>query len=115
MNPQLPQILNLAVTTTANNFPIDDAEERILTTARRLYDHEFHPQAMLELWNASANNIKRRIEAYGTDLFISVVNDESGRKNYNKVGDTLTERWEHVDDYVLIQGAKLDFSHLESS
>jgi len=102
----VPQILDIQILNTETTFPLDDSEKRTLQTARRLFDAEFYPQSLLEMWNASSNNIRRRIEAYGVDLFLSVVKDESGRKSYNSNGDTINERWENVDDFVLIQGAK---------
>lgn len=102
----VPKILDITVIKTGDVFPLDESEKRTLQTARKLFDAEFFPQSLLEMWNASSNNIKRRIEAYGVELFISVVKDESGRKSYSPNGDTINERWENVDDFVLIQGAK---------
>lgn len=102
----IPKILDLTELKNGNIFPLDDSEKRTLEIARKLYDAGFYPQSLLEMWNASSNNIKRRIEAYGVELFLSVVKDESGRKSYNLNGDTINEKWENVDDFVLIQGAK---------
>ena len=102
----IPKILDLSVNNNENIFPLDDSEKLTLQTARKLFDAEFYPQSLLEMWNAAANNIKRRVEAYGSDLFQSVIKDETGRKSYNVNGDTINERWENVDDFVLIQGAK---------
>lgn len=102
----IPKILDITEIKSGNIFPLDESEKRTLETARKLFDAQFYPQSLLEMWNASSNNIKRRIEAYGVELFLSVVKDESGRKTYNANGDTLNEKWENVDDFVLIQGAK---------
>ena len=102
----LPEILEPTLIVVEDRFPLDQSEQLTLQNARRLFDSQFYPEALLSLWNASTNNLKRRIEAYGTDLFESVVKDESGRKSYNPQGDTIIERWENVDDYVIIQGAK---------
>ena len=102
----IPKILDITEIKSGNSFPLDESEKRTLQIARKLFDAEFYPQSLLEMWNASSNNIKRRIEAYGVELFLSVVKDESGRKTYNPNGDTLNEKWENVDDFVLIQGAK---------
>jgi hypothetical protein len=57
------------------------------------------------MWNAAVHNLRRRVEAYGTDLWLSVVKDESGRKKFDKDGETVAERWSGVDDLVLITGA----------
>ena len=80
-------------------------ETALLDQARKLYDLEFHDHALLNLWNASVHNLRRRVEAYGADLFLSVVKDEPGRKKYDKDGETLADRWSGVDDLVLIAGA----------
>jgi hypothetical protein len=57
------------------------------------------------VWNAAISNLRRRIEAYGVDLFQSVIKDDPGRKKYNTEGETLSERWATVDDLTLISGA----------
>lgn len=101
--PALPGILALAQRAPA--FPLDHAERGLLTTARQLYDAGFHGHALLDVWNASVHNLRRRVEAYGVDLFESVVKDQPGRKKYTQDGDTLQERWAGVDDLVLIVGA----------
>lgn len=80
-------------------------ETALLNEARQLYDAGFHPHALLNLWNAAVHNLRRRVEAYGTDLWSSVVKDEAGRKKYDKDGETLADRWSGVDDLVLIAGA----------
>lgn len=100
----VPQILDFNV--IRDQFLLDEQEKRLLETGGKLFQAGFYPQALLELWTASSNNIRRRIEAYGVDIFLSVVKDESGRKTYNKDGDTINKRWENVDDFVVIQGAK---------
>jgi hypothetical protein len=80
-------------------------ETALLVEAHKLFVSGFHPHALLNLWNAAVANLRRRVEAYGTDLWASVVKDEGGRKKYNKTGDTLADRWWEVDDLVLIKGA----------
>lgn len=80
-------------------------ETALLSEARALYDAGFHPHALLNLWNAAVHNLRRRVEAYGTDLWASVVKDEAGRKKLEKDGETLADRWSGVDDLVLIAGA----------
>ncbi len=85
--------------------PPSSHELSLLTEARSLFDSGFHPYALLALWNAAVHNLRRRVEAYGTDLWLSVVKDESGRKKFDKDGETIAERWSGVDDLVLIAGA----------
>lgn len=99
----LPALLEKPV---SKNFPvIVKHESDLLMQARKLFDSAFYDHALLDIWNASVHNLRRRVEAYGSDLWESVVKDESGRKKYDKNGETLAERWSGVDDLVLISGA----------
>jgi hypothetical protein len=102
MTTNLPVLLSgpqmLAVPPSAH-------ELSLLTEARSLFGAGFHPYALLALWNAAVHNLRRRVEAYGTDLWLSVVKDEGGRKKFDKDGETIAERWSGVDDLVLIAGA----------
>jgi hypothetical protein len=80
-------------------------ETALLVQAHELHGLGYHDHALLNLWNASVHNLRRRVEAYGADLFLSVIKDEPGRKKYDKDGETLADRWSGVDDLVLIAGA----------
>jgi hypothetical protein len=103
MTENLPAILESA---SGKNFPALVARETdLLSQARELFDAEFYDHALLDIWNAAISNLRRRVEAYGVDLFQSVVKDEPGRKKYNTEGETLSERWAGVDDLTLIAGA----------
>lgn len=99
----VPEILS--IDTKSQPFPLDASETAAMIKGRKLYESGFHDHALLELWNAAVHNLRRRVEAYGVDLFASVVKDESGRKKYQPDGETIQERWFGVDDFVLIQGA----------
>lgn len=99
----LPEILSIDA--AKQSFPLDTSEIVSLTKGRKLVDAGFHDHAILELWNASVHNLRRRVEAYGVDLFTSVVKDEPGRKKYQPDGETIQERWFGIDDLVLIQGS----------
>ncbi len=85
--------------------PHEAKELHLLQQARSLFDSGFYDHALLDIWNAAVHNLRRRVEAYGVDLFISVVKNESGRKRYDANGDTLADRWSDVDDLVLIAGS----------
>ncbi|MCP9789924.1 hypothetical protein KBY99_13210 [Cyanobium sp. Maggiore-St4-Cus] len=88
-----------------SSFPVlIDRESELLMQARRLFDGGFYDHSLLDIWNAAVCNMRRRVEAYGVDIFQSTVKDESGRKKFNQDGDTLAERWSGVDDLVLIAG-----------
>ena len=87
-------------------FPLDATELKLLRTAAKLVTDGYPSHSLLDLWNSAIHNLRRRVEAYGVDLWSSVVKDESGRKKYNPQGGTLAERWEGVDDLVLVHGAR---------
>ena len=101
----LPKILDNAVG-IKDVFPLlVDREIEYINEAKGLFDSEFYSYSLLAIWNAAVNNLKRKVEAYGIELWSSVVKDESGRKKYDKDGETIAERWSNVDDLVLIAGA----------
>lgn len=103
MTDQLPAILDAP---GEADFPaLIDGESELLSQARKLFDAEFYDHSLLDVWNAAISNLRRRVEAYGIDLFESVVKDEPGRKKYNSEGETLSERWAGVDDLTLIAGS----------
>lgn len=88
------------------NFPATvHTEIEFLSQARKLLDAGFPDHSLLDIWNAAVHNLRRRVEAYGLDLFISAIKDDSGRKKYDKDGETINERWSGVDDMTLISGA----------
>lgn len=103
MGESLPMILDS--TAIVSFETIDKYERETLMSARKLLECGFPAHSLMDIWNASVHNLRRRVEAYGIDLFISSIKDESGRKKYNKDGDTIPERWNGVDDLVLISGA----------
>ncbi len=105
MESLLPKILNNAVG-LKETFPLlVDREIEYINEAKGLFESEFYSYSLLAIWNAAVNNLKRKVEAYGVELWSSVVKDESGRKKYDKDGETIAERWSNVDDLVLIAGA----------
>ncbi len=103
MTDNLPAILGEP---SKDKFPATvDAEIGYLSQARKLLDAGFPDHSLLDIWNAAVHNLRRRIEAYGIELFSSAVKDEAGRKKFDKDGETLGERWSGVDDLTLINGA----------
>ena len=99
MEEQLPALLN------GEKYPaLIQVELDFLSQARKLLDSGFPDHALLDIWNASVHNLRRRVEAYGVELFLSSVKDEPGRKKYNKDGETINERWGGVDEFILISG-----------
>lgn len=110
MSENLPALLSEP---TAENFPATVSTEiEFLSQARKLLDSGFPDHSLLDIWNAAVHNLRRRVEAYGLDLFTSAIKDDSGRKKYDKDGETINERWSGVDDMTLISGAtKLGVLH----
>lgn len=103
MKNTLPALLD---TPKAGQFPaLVQRETDLLAQARKLFDLGIYDHSLLDIWNAAVNNLRRRIETYGVDLFESVSKEESGRKKFDKDGETLSERWSGVDDLVLISCA----------
>lgn len=103
MSSTLPAILT---DTTVSQFPaITNVEIQFLNDAKTLLDVGFPDHSLLNIWNASVHNLRRRVELYGVELFNSAIKDEAGRKKYENNGETLTERWGGVDDLVLINGS----------
>lgn len=80
-------------------------EKALLTQAGTLFGAGFSGHALLDLWSAAVHNLRRRVEMYSVEIFLSTVKDESGRKKYEKDGETIQERWTGVDELVLIAGA----------
>ncbi len=83
----------------------DSVENVMVSKASALMTAGFPEHALLELWNASIHNLRRRVETYSIDIFLSTTKSLSGRNNYKKDGDTLAERWAGVDDLLLVEGA----------
>jgi hypothetical protein len=87
-------------------FQPSEEERALVAQAGRLFKDGYFDHALLDLWNATVFNIRRRIEAYGVELFLSVVKDEPGKKKYHADGETIQERWYGVDDAILLVGAQ---------
>lgn len=103
MTESLPAILD---SVQLEQFPAVAPEEiGYLSQARELFDAGFPAHALLDIWSAAIHNLRRRIEAYSVDIFLSSIKDEGGRKKFNPEGDTISERWFGVDDLILINGA----------
>jgi len=102
-NQGLPPIL----ANTRSIANIDDNEISLLEKARKLLDAGFPDHALLDIWNAAVHNLRRRVELYSIDIFLSAVKDSAGRKKYNYKGDSLEDRWEGVDEAILIEGSSM--------
>ncbi len=85
---------------------IDNEEKYYLIDAKELCEIKKYGHALISIWDASVHNLRRRIEAYSVELFTSAIKNEPGRKHYKKDGDTLADRWDEIDDALVITGAK---------
>lgn len=84
-------------------------EIAFLEQAAKLFGDGYYDHALLDLWNAAVHNLRRRVESYSVEVFLSVIKDEAGRKKYDKDGETIADRWSGIDDLVLINGcSRLD-------
>lgn len=103
MSNNLPVILEKP---EHEHFPaVVETEVAYLNQAKNLIKDGYPAHALLDIWNAAIHNLRRRIEVYGVELFLSSIKDEAGRKKYDSDGETLNERWSGVDEYILIVGA----------
>ncbi len=84
---------------------IDETEKSNIRKAQELLEVGFPDHSLIELWNASSHNLKRRIENYSVEMFTSLMSNNNGRSKYDANGENLVDRWSGVDDYNLIQGA----------
>ena len=84
---------------------LDNDETTMVRKASDLFKLNYPDHALLEIWNCSMHNLRRRVEMCSIDVFKSSVSSCSGRKSYKADGDSLSERWSGVDDETLIYGA----------
>ncbi len=101
----VPEIISKDIV-VSEAFPyLDEREASYIEEAKQLFSINMHSYALVAIWNAAVCNLRRKVEAYGVDLWQSVVKSEAGRKKYDSNADSLAGRWSDVDDYVLIEGA----------
>lgn len=75
--------------------------------AHELFELDYYGHCLLDLWAAAIFNLRRKIEAYGIDLFEAIASELPGaKKKVRSDRDTLNERWAGVDDLNVIEGAQ---------
>jgi hypothetical protein len=84
-----------------NEFDIDEDEKAMLRKASDIFVSGYPDHSLLELWNATVNNLRRRVERMSVDYFLS---SSDSQVKYHKEGIDLCERWKDVKDYELIEG-----------
>jgi hypothetical protein len=102
----LPEIISEQIR-IKETFPmLSEKEHTYINEARALFQQRFYSYCLLAIWNAATSNLKRKVEAYGIEIWSSTVKNKQGRKTYDINGSTIAERWSDVDDIILISGAK---------
>jgi hypothetical protein len=81
---------------------IDDDERSMITEAADL-NEKYPNHAIIDLWDASVHNLRKRVEIYSIEMFLSALNLQN--TEYNKDGTTIPERWRKIKDSSLIEGA----------
>ena len=87
-------------------FPVDAKEAAFLSQAAKLLKANFPDHALIDIWNASIHNLRRRVEQYSHELLFTSIKDEPGRKRYIADADTIIGRWENVDDALVVLGCE---------
>ena len=105
-NSNFPDIISEQLEIRASFPELSDKECEYIDKARKLFYLKFYDHSLIDFWNAAISNLRRRVEAYGVELWSTVLKENSGRKKYDPNGSTLPERWSGVEDFVLISGAK---------
>lgn len=59
--------------------------------------------SLFAIWSAVIINIQRRIESFGIEIFLNIIEKED---NFNNNGNTLKNRWKSVNEFNLIKYAK---------
>lgn len=59
--------------------------------------------ALFGLWNASIINLQRRIEYFGIDIFLNILEE---KEQFNKNGKTLKDRWLNINEHKILDYAK---------
>ena len=101
----IPQIIDEDISIEKQYPFLSEKEVSFIIEAKKLFSIQMYSYSLVGIWNAAVSNLRRKVEAYGVDLWQAVVKTESGRSRYDKDADSLSERWAEVDDYVLIEGA----------
>ncbi|EJF37382.1 hypothetical protein HMPREF1320_1658 [Capnocytophaga sp. oral taxon 335 str. F0486] len=105
-NSNFPDIISKQLEIRASFPELSNKECEYINKARDLFCLKYYDHSLIDFWNAAISNLRRRVEAYGVELWSTVLKENSGRKKYDPNGSTLAERWSGVEDFVLISGAK---------
>lgn len=84
-------------------FKFVEDEIYSLKEAKELIQLEKYSYSLFAIWSAVIINIQRRIENFGIDIFLNII-----EKNdfFNKEGHSLKDRWLNINEFNLIHYAK---------
>ena len=84
-------------------FNLEDEEIYSLKEAKELILLERCSYSLYAIWNTSIINIQRRIENFGIENFLNIIEKE---EIFNQEGNTLKDRWLKINEFNLIHYAK---------
>lgn len=80
------------------------SEMRQIEKAAKAFEAGLPDAALDYIWNATIQNLQRKVEAYGADIFLASFD---GRKiNLRRSQDSLVDRWERVDAFDVLTGCQ---------
>lgn len=85
------------------NYSLSESEIYLIKEAKELIEINHYIYALQALYNCIISNLHRRIEYFGIDIFLNVINSD---EKYNKDGNKLEDRWLNVSKYSTISYAK---------
>ncbi len=87
-------------------YKLSDAEKYSLKECDELISLEKYSYSFFAFWNASIINIQRRIEFFGIDVFLNIIEK---KEEFNINGNNLKDRWLNINEYkILFYGKKLN-------
>lgn len=85
------------------NYHLEEAEVYLLKEASELISIKHYSYSLFAIWNSVIINIQRRIETFGIDNFLNVIDT---KENYNRNGNNLKDRWLNVNEYKTVSYAR---------
>lgn len=99
MKNSLPNIL---LHPNKYDYSVDDIEISYLQEAKKDLINKYYNLVIKSIWNALINNLRRRIELYGSHNFIDSL-DENEKNIYFKNSYTITEKLSLLNNLVIIK------------
>ena len=84
-------------------YNLDEAEIFLIKEAVELIELEQYSYCLFAIWNCIVTNLQRRIENFGMNNFLTMVEDDT---LYIKEGHNLKERWLNINEFKLIDYAQ---------